>query len=107
MQYLIKVFPVIFTVVIFIFVVITIPYPESLAQANLTQIIPFFASFYLALTFIFNLILKNILLSLSISLGILFLLILNALDSLNILTGALTIIATALLISYFWKGKNP
>lgn len=106
MRYLKKALPVMLLAGSFIIVLFVVPYPENLTQANLTQIIPFFASLYLTLTTIFNLIFKNILLSLSISLGLVFLLILNALDSLNILTGALTIVATFLLISYFWKGKG-
>lgn len=91
---------------IFIFVVLKIPYPDSLTQANLTQIIPFFASLYLTLILTFNILLKNILSSAALSLGLIFLLILKALDSLNIVTGALTVIAMYLLLSYFKKIKR-
>lgn len=105
MRYLKTILPAVLFGVIFTITVFAVPYPDSLAQANLMQIIPFFASFYLTLTFTLNILLKNILLSLSISLGLVFLLVLNALDSLNILTGALTVVATGLLVSYFWKAK--
>ena len=90
----------------FIFVVLQIPYPDSLTQANFMQIIPFFASLYLALLSTFNIFLKNIFLSLSITLGLIFLLILKALDSLNFVTVALTLLAVGLLFSYFKKMKN-
>lgn len=91
---------------IFIGVVLTIPYPDSLTQANFTQIMPFFLSLYLALIFTFNLAFKNLLFSGFISFGIIFFLILKSLDSLNIVTGALTAIAIALLVSYFRKDKR-
>lgn len=106
MRYLKPLSPAIFFGIIFIITIFAIPYPDSLAQANLSQIVPFFASLFLILIFILNIFLKNIFLSLSISLGLVFLLVLNALDSLNILTGTLTIVATSLLISYFWKAKS-
>lgn len=91
---------------IFIFVVLNIPYPESLTQANFTQIIPFFASLYLTLVFTVNILFKNILFSASVCLGVIFLLILKALASLNIVTGILIIIATYLLASYFRKARR-
>src|SRR3989344_2424392 len=90
----------------FVFVVLNIPYPESLTQANFTQILPFFVSLYLALVFTFNILFKNILFSSSICLGLIFLLILKALDSLNIVTGILIVVATYLLASYFRKAKR-
>ena len=90
----------------FIFIVLQIPYPESITQANFIQIFPFFISLYLALVFTLNIFLKNILFSSSICLGLIFLLILKALDSLNIVTGILITIATYLLASYFRKIKK-
>lgn len=90
----------------FTYVVLKIPYPESLTQANFTQIFPFFISLYLALIFTFNIILKNILFSASICLGIILLLLLKALDSLNIVTGILIAVATYFLAGYFKKTKN-
>src|SRR3989304_9199389 len=91
---------------IFVFVVLQVPYPESLTQANLIQLIPFFVPLYLALTFTLNIFLKNIFSSTSFSLGLILLLILKALDSLNIVTGILTAVATYLLFSYFRKIKK-
>lgn len=90
----------------FAFVVLKVPYPESLTQADFTRILPFFASLYLALVFTLNILFKNILLSFSLCLGLIFLLILKALDSLNIVTGILIAVATGLLASYFRKTRR-
>ncbi len=86
--------------------VLQVPYPDSLTQANFNQVIPFFVSLYLALVFTLNILFRNILLSASICLSLIFLLILKALDSLNIVTGILIIVATGLLASYFRKVKR-
>ncbi len=91
---------------IFIFVIFTIPYPEALIQANNLQVFAFFIPLFLAITFTFNLFLKNIFLSCSISLGLISLLILKALDTLNLVTGILSIVTVLLLISYFRKTRR-
>lgn len=101
-----KVLPALFFWGSFAFVVLQIPYPESLTQANAVQVFPFFVSLYLALVFTLNILLKNILLSSSICLGLIVLLILKALNSLNIVTAILTLVATYLLASYFRKAKR-
>ncbi|MBI2196208.1 hypothetical protein HYU45_01205 [Candidatus Daviesbacteria bacterium] len=103
---ILKIFPSLFFWGSFTFVVLQVPYPESLTQANAMQIFPFFLSLYLALVFTLNIFLKNILFSSSVCLGLVLLLILKALNSLNIITGALVIIATGLLASYFRKTKR-
>lgn len=103
---ILKIFPALSFWGAFAFVVLNIPYPESLTQANSFQIFPFFISLYLALVFTINIFLKNILFSSSICLGLICLLILKALDSLNIVTGILTTVATYLLASYFRKAKK-
>jgi len=101
-----KIIPALFFWGIFIFVVLQVSYPESLTQANYTQLLPFFIPLYLALALTLNILLKNILSSSFISLGLIFLLILKALDSLNLVTGLLTVVATYLLVSYFRKIKK-
>lgn len=101
-----KFIPALFLWGVFIFVVLQIPYPETLTQANLFQIITFFVSLFLAFAFSFNIFFKNILSSSSVSLGIIFLLALKALDSLNIVTLILTIIPITLLFSYFRKKRG-
>lgn len=90
----------------FISVIFKIPYPETFTQANLNQILPFFIALFLSLIFTFNIFLKNILQSFSFSLGLIFLLILKALDALNFVTGILTLFAAGLLFSYFKKVKR-
>ncbi len=90
----------------FAYVVLQVPYPDSITAANYTQILPFFAGLYLALVFTLNILFRNILFSSSLCLGIIFLLILKALDSLNIVTDILILIATYLLASYFRKVKK-
>ncbi len=103
---ILKVIPALACWGIFAYVILQIPYPESLTQANFTQLLPFFASLFLALVFTLNILFKNILLSFSICLGLIFLLILKALDSLNIVTGILIVVATYLLASYFKRAKK-
>lgn len=103
---IVKVFPIIIFWGIFLGVILAIPYPESLVLANLTQISLFFASLFLALIFTSNFFLQNFLQSFSLTLGLIFLLILKALDSFNLVTGILIVAATALLFSYFKKPKH-
>lgn len=91
---------------IFIIVIFQIPYPENLTQANILQILGFFIPLFLAVNLTINIFFKNILLSSSISVGIIFILILKALDSLNLVTGAIIVIATILLVSYFRRIKR-
>lgn len=91
---------------VFIFVVFNVPYPESLAQANFTQISLFFVPLFLAIAFTLNFFFKNILMSFSITLCLIFFLILKALDSLNIVTGILILTSGGLLFSYFKKVKR-
>lgn len=101
-----RIIPVLFFWGIFIFVVLKIPYPESLTQADFTQIGSFLIPLFLALILTFNIFLKNFYISFSIALGFVFLLILKALDSLGAVTGILVIISIGLLYSYFRKTKR-
>lgn len=101
-----KTIPVLFFWGVFLFVVLQIPYPDSFIQANLGQLLPFFISLFLALALTLNIILQSILISGSTSLGLIFLLILKALDSFNLVTAALVAVIMYLLISYFRKIKR-
>lgn len=103
---ILKIIPVLICWGIVIFIILKVPYPESLAQANVTYLALFFAVLYFALAFAFNIVLRNIFLSSSIALGVILLLLLKALDSLNIITGALILISVGLLISYFKKTQR-
>lgn len=106
MKYFLKILPALICWGAFAFVVFKVPYPDSITAANYTQILPFFASLYLALILTFNILFRNILFSFSICLGLIFLLILKSLDSLNIVTGILITITTYLLADYFRKIKK-
>lgn len=106
MSFLLKFMPAILFWGAFIFFVLMIPYPQTLTEANALQISLFFIPLFLALMFSFNIFLKNALISFSISLGLIFLLVLKALNSLNIVTGILIIISIGLFLSYFKKIKK-
>ncbi len=83
-----------------------IPYPDSLAQADYLQVLGFFVPLFLGLTFTLNIFLRFMLRSILISFTIIVLITLQALQSLNIITFGLTIVAFGLLISYFKKTKS-
>ena len=102
---LLKIIPIIFWG-IFIYVVLQIPYPDNIASANASQLVYFFIPLYFALLLTSNIFLKNVLVSGSISLGLIFLLILKALDSLNFVTAILILISIYLLVSYFKKNRK-
>lgn len=98
--------PIIFFWGLFIFTVFQVPYPQSLIGAKAYQILPFFISLIFSIAFTLNIFFKNIFISFSISLGLMSLLILKAIDSLSIVITILIITAVLLLISYFRKDKS-
>lgn len=101
-----KAIPILLFWGLFFYAVFKLPYPESFTQANFIQLIAFFIPGFLALALTINLLIKNLFSALSISLGLIFLLILKALDSLNLVTGILILTAVFLLVSYFRKVKK-
>ena len=101
-----KIIPALVFWAIFSVVIFQVPYPESLIKADFVQISFFFFPLYLALLFSLNIFLKNLSSSASISLGIISLLILKVLDTLNLITGLLVVISVGLLVSYFKKSKS-
>lgn len=103
MRFFLKSIPVLFFWGVFIFTILQVPYPEALIQSDTKQLLLFFIPLSLALIFTFNPFLKNIFVSFSISLGLIFLLILKALDALNLVTATMILFAVALLVSYFRK----
>ena len=86
---------------LFLYVLFFMEYPKSLTQASPFQLLVFFTPLYFAISFSLYLIIKNLVVCLVISLGIILLLILKALDSLNFVSGGLAIISVLLLVSYF------
>lgn len=101
-----KIIPSLFFWGVFGYVLLQVPYPETITQANAIQLLSFFISLFLAMTLTLNLVLKNIFISTSLSLGLIIMLFLKALDSLNLVTGVLILISVGLLISYFRKIKR-
>ena len=57
---ILKIFPALIFWGIFIFVIFQLPYPESLTQASLFQLLAFFIPLFLALVLTLNLFLKFI-----------------------------------------------
>ncbi len=106
MKLFLKLFPSLTFWGIFIYVILQVPYPENITQANLNQLFSFFIPLFLAITFSLNIFLKNVFISGSIALGLIFILIIQALHSLNLVSGGLIIISIGLLISYFKKNKK-
>ncbi|MBI4036480.1 hypothetical protein HY386_01205 [Candidatus Daviesbacteria bacterium] len=91
---------------IFAYVIFQVEYPKSLTQASLLQILAFFIPLFLALSFSFNLVLNLSPISFFLSFGLILLLILKALDALNLVTAGLTLLAVYLFVSYFQKQKK-
>ena len=106
LKFYFKFIPAVICWAIFIYVVIQIPYPETITQANFIQLFAFFVPLSLSLALTLNIFLKNIFISTFVSLGIIFSLFLKALDSLNLVTGVLILISVGLFISYFKKIKK-
>ncbi len=90
---------------IFIYVVLYIHYPDSLLSATIFQVLVFFIPLFLAITFSIDFLFKNLFASVSLSLGVVILLILKALGALSIVSILLTLVAILLLINYF-KSDN-
>ncbi len=91
---------------LFIYVIFTVPYPESLPQASSFQLLSFFIPLFLALALTANLLINNIPSSLIFSLGIILLLFLKSLKAINSIAIILIIIAILLVISYFKTPKS-
>lgn len=106
MSLLLKIIPALIFWGIFGYIIIKVPYPQTLTQANTTQLLAFFIPLFLALSFTIDLLLNFYLYSASVAFGIIILLILKGLGALNLIPASLTIISIALLMSYFKKSKK-
>jgi len=98
-----KFFPIIFVWAVFIFITFRLDYPTSIGKASITTLTIFLTPLFLALLLTINLYLKSLFASSVISLGIILLLILKALESLNWLTFIITILAVIFLMGSFKK----
>lgn len=94
-----------FFLVVFIYVLMNVPYPHNLTSANIFQISSFFIPLFLMASFIIS-IFFVISFSFIIALGIIFLLLLQALDSLNPVSAVLILIVVWLFISYLKKNQK-
>lgn len=81
---------------IFAYVVLRVDYPDNITSATFFQLSIFLITLFFALIFTINLFL-NLTFSISITLGMVILLILKSLDSLNFVSAILTIIALWLM----------
>lgn len=100
---------IVFTLIfwgLFLYVLFFVDYPKNLTSAHPFQILPFFLTLFLAVTLTTYLVSKNFLISALLSVGVVILLILKGLDSLNLASAGLTILAIGLLISYFRKNRR-
>lgn len=81
--------------------------PKSFTDISLFQALLFFGSLSLLLNSLFYLFIPSLTRCLSLSLGVMVLLILRLLDSLNILSGLLVVITTLLIVKYLKKNHQP
>lgn len=98
-----KIIPTLIFGVIFILVILNITPPQTFTTATIFQILLFFIPLLFFLTSALNLVFNFYLKSFVVSLGIILLLVLKALDFINILTIGITILAIVLLIKSFKK----
>ncbi len=89
---------------IFLGVVFSVEYPESLSNASVYQLAAFFTPLLSAIFFTINLFLKSLYKSFVLSFGLVLLLILKALDALNLVTFGIALVAIYLLLGSF---KTP
>ena len=91
---------------VFIYAVLMVSYPKTFTEANIIQLLSFFIPLFLALIFTIDIFLKFFIRSILISATLITFLILQTLQTLNLLTLILTTLAFGLLISYFKKKKG-
>lgn len=101
-----KLFPVFLFGLIFTLVIWQVQPPKHLISINFFQIILFFVPLFLFLLFLINLFVQFLVWSMVISLGLIFLLILKALGSLNPVTLILILTAAGLFLKSFKKPKK-
>lgn len=103
---LVKIFPPLLFLAIFAYVIFNVSYPNSLSEATFFQLTAFFVPLLFTLVFTINLFLNFFLHSIPISLGLIILLVLKGLGTLNIVTAILTILAIWLIVGNFKKVKQ-
>lgn len=101
-----KTFLVIFFLLLFLDVLFNVSYPNSLTEASLFVSVAFFVPLFLLVIFLIDIFIDSIFISSSISLGLIILLLLKGLDSLNLISAILIVVTSGLFISYFAKNKK-
>jgi hypothetical protein len=103
MTIIVKIIIAILSLVILGFVIYYLNPPSSIGEASLGQLACLFSPFLIALVMIADLIYKFWIKSILVSAGITFLLILKIFDSLNFITGIITIFVVAIIIKALKK----
>ena len=100
-----KILPILILISVLFYVIYFTEPPSSWQEASLFQILIFFIPLLLLFTFLANPIFSYLPKSFSFGLGLMMLVVLKSTDQLNIVTAAITIIATLLLIRIFNKPR--
>lgn len=101
-----KLIPVIFFAGIFALVLWQTQPPKNLTSATIFQILLFFIPLFLLLIFLLNIYFQFLVRSFVISLGIVLLLIFKSLETLNFVSGILTVAAIIFLVVSFKKPQK-
>lgn len=92
-----KIIPMIFWIG-FLLCVVLVSYPTSIVDASLKQLVAFFIPLLFALIFTFHLLIKSYYRCFVLAFGVILLLLLQAFDTLNLVTLILTSFGVALLM---------
>ena len=103
LQIFLKIIPALIFWGIFLYVIFQVPYPKTLKEANLIQLLSFFTPLFLALIFTLDLFLRFIFRSILISFTVIILLVLKDLDALGLIASGITLIVLILSLIYFKK----
>ncbi len=103
LQIFLKIIPALIFWGIFLYVIFQVPYPKTLKEANLIQLLSFFTPLFLALIFTLDLFLRFIFRSILISFTVIILLVLKDLDTLGLIASGITLIVLILSLIYFKK----
>ena len=103
LQIFLKIIPALIFWGIFLYVIFQVPYPKTLKEANLIQLLSFFTPLFLALIFRLDVFLRFIFRSILISFTVIILLVLKDLDTLGLIASGITLIVLILSLIYFKK----
>jgi hypothetical protein len=104
--YIKKFLPILIFGLLFVNVIYFAKPPQTLTSGTFIQLLLFFIPLFLFLIFLLNIIFRFFIRSFIFSLGIILILIFKSLEMLNILTGALIIIASNFIAISFKKTRT-